>query len=164
MSRRWPAQVGGHVDQVGIGREMRQTAAEREERLLGVAVEPVLTDRILDVLAGKRILELRGEDGQAVQEEDQVQAVLALLAVAHLAADREEVAGVELAIRLVQPAGQPEVGELELAAIALDSFAENVQWAALLDLRSEPLEEPVARVRAVELLELLSFLGLGWHT
>ena len=70
----------------------------------------------------------------------------------------------ELAIRLVQPAGRPEVGELELTAVALDRLAEDVQRAALLDLRREPLEEPVARVRAVELLELLSFLGLGWHT
>ena len=160
-ARRRAAQAGGHVDQVRVGREMRQAAAEREERLLGVAVEAVLADGILDVLAGQRVLQFRGENGQAVQEEDQVQAVLVLQAVVHLAADRKEVAGVELAIRLVQPAGRPEVGELEFAAVALDPLPQDVQRAALLDLGGEPLQQPVARVRAVQLLELLPFLGLG---
>ena len=160
-ARRRPAQMGGHVDQVRVDREMGQAAAEREERLLGIAVEAVLADGILDVLAGERVLQFRGEDGQAVQEEDRFQAFLILLAVAHLAADREEVAGVEFAIRLVQPAGRAEVGELELAAVALDPLPQDVQRAALLDLGGEPLEQPVARVRAVQLLELLPFLGLG---
>jgi len=60
---------------------------------LGSAVEAVLPDCVLDVLAGQWVLELRGEDGQAVQEEDQVEAVFILLAIVHLAADREEIAG-----------------------------------------------------------------------
>jgi hypothetical protein len=62
-----------------------QAAAVGKEGLTWVSVIPVLPDRVLDVLARERVLELGGADRDPVQEEHEVQALLALLAVAELA-------------------------------------------------------------------------------
>ena len=119
-----PFQPGGDIDQVRVHGEMGQAAAEGKERLFGSRSNRYCRIGILDVLAGQRILQLGGERwaGRS-RNSDQIQAVLVLQAVVELAADRKKVGGVELAVRLVQPAGRAEVGELELAAVALDPLA-----------------------------------------
>jgi hypothetical protein len=78
---------------------MTQAATIGKEWLARVAVVLVLSDRVLDVLTRERVLELGGEDRDAVEEEHQVEALLTLLAVAELAHHREEVKTAEKLIR-----------------------------------------------------------------
>lgn len=75
-----------------------------------IAVPFVLTDGILDVLPGQRVLQLGGEDRDAVQEQHEVEAVLVLRAVVELAHDREEARPVEPPRLLVKPARRLEIG------------------------------------------------------
>ena len=46
---------------------------ELEDQVVGVAVRPVLRDRVLHVLPGHRVLQLGRDDRHAVQAEGQVQ-------------------------------------------------------------------------------------------
>ena len=153
-------ELGGDVDQVGVHGEVREAAAVGEERLARVAVGLVLADRVLDVLAVERVLELGGEDRDAVQEQHQVEALLVLRAVADLAHDGEQVRRVQPPRLLVEPARGTEVGEPELAARVLDAVAQHVERAAPLDLGGEALQELLLHRRAVVLLELLPLLRL----
>src|SRR5688572_3213792 len=140
---------------------MRETAAVREERLARVAIRFVLADRVLHVLRVQWVLQLGGEDRDAVQEEYEVEAVLVLRAVAHLANDREQARGVQTARLFVEPARRPEVREPELHAGVLESVAQHVERAAPLDFRSQSLEELLPDRCAVMLLEFLPLFRLG---
>ena len=70
---------------------MREAAAVGEERFARVAAGLVLADRVLDVLSVERVLHLRGEDRDAVQEQHEVERVLVLSAVAKLTDGGEEI-------------------------------------------------------------------------
>ena len=109
-----PGELRRDIDQVRVDREMREAAAIGKERLARVAVGLVLADRVLDFLAGQRVLQLGGEDRDAVEEQHEVEALLVPGAVAELADDGEEVAGMQPLRLFVEPAGRAEIGELEL--------------------------------------------------
>ena len=95
---------------------MGKTAPVGQERLPRVTVVPVLPDGILHVLAVERVLELGREDGDAVQKQREIEALLALLAEAKLAGYGKEVGCVQALQLLVEPARGPEVREPEPAA------------------------------------------------
>ena len=118
--------AGGDVHQIRVHSEMRETTAVGEERFARIAVAPVLRDRVADILAGERVLEFGGEEGDAVEEERQVHALFRLGAVAELPHDGEEVRRVQPPGLLVEAARRSEVRQLELAARVLDSLAEHV--------------------------------------
>ena len=86
-----PGESGRHEHLLGIHREVGEAAPVGEERLARVTVVPVLPDRVGDILPGEGVLELGREDGDAVQEEREVEALLVFLAEAELAHHREEV-------------------------------------------------------------------------
>ena len=153
--------MGGDVDQIRVDREVGETTAVGEERLARVAVGLVLPDRILDGLAGERILELGGEDGNAVQEQNQVEALFVLDAVPDLPGDREEVRPVEPPRLLVEPARRAEVREPEPAAHVLETPPEDLERAPPLDLGRKALQEPLPHLGAVVLREPLPLLRLG---
>ena len=115
----------------------------------------------IDGLAGQRVLELRGEDGYAVQEEREVEALLVLAAVSGLADNREEVGRVEPPHLLVEPARGAEVREPERATHVLQAAPEDFESAAPLDLGREALQEPLPHLGPVVLREPLPFLRLG---
>ena len=112
-----------------------------EEWFAGITVGPVLRDRVLNVLAVQRILEFGGEEGDPVEKERQVEALLRLGAVVELAHDREEVRAVEPTGLLVEAARRAEVDQLELAARVLDPLAEHIEGAAPFDLSGEAAEK-----------------------
>ena len=113
---------------------MGETPPVGEQGLARVAVSPVLPHRVLDGLAGERVLELGREDRDAVQEQHHVEALLVLRAVADLADDREEARRVQAPRLLVEPARGPEEGEPEPAAHVLHAVAKDIERAAALDL------------------------------
>ena len=116
-----PGERSGHEHLLRVHGEVGEAAPVGEQRLARVAVVAVLPDRILDILAVERVLELGREDGDAVQEEREVEALLVLLAEAELADHREQVGRVQPLQLLVQPARRPEVRQPELAARVLDA-------------------------------------------
>ncbi len=152
--------MGSDVDEIRVHREMSEAAAITQQRLARVPVEFVLPDRILDGLTVERILELGGEDRDAVEEQHEVETVLVLLAVMKLANHGEEIRRVQASRLLVEPARGTEVGEVELAARVLEAVAQHVKRAAPLDLIGKTLQELLFDHRAVVLRELLPLLGL----
>jgi hypothetical protein len=134
-------QLGGHIDQFGIHGEVTQTACVGEEWFAGITGGLVLADRVFDVLAGEGILEFGGEQGDTVEKEHQIEAVLVAGAVAELAHHGEEVGGMEPLRFRVEAAGGLEVGEAELAAGILDPLAQHIESAAAFDFRGHTPEE-----------------------
>ena len=130
-----------HVDQVGVNGEVGQAALVGKQRLPRVAVRPVLANGVLDILTRERVLEFCREDGDAVEEESEVQALVVLLTVVQLPDNREEVALVEPPGLLVQPAGWAEVGEPEPAAHIPDSVAQHVKGTPAPDFRGQALQK-----------------------
>ena len=76
---------------------MGEAASVGEEGLAWIPVVLVLPDRVFDVLSVEWVLELGREDGDAVQEEREVDALLGLFAEAELADDGEKVGPVQAA-------------------------------------------------------------------
>ena len=153
--------MGGHAGEVGVDGEVGEAPPVREERLLRVAVFPVLPDCVLHGLAGERVLEFGGEDGDAVDEDGEVEGLLRPGGEVELADDREDVLLVEVPVRLVEAGVGLEVGEVEDAAEVADALFKDVDGAPLLDLGPDAAEELPAGPGPPLLLELLPFGGLG---
>lgn len=66
--------MSAETDLLVVEGEVNDAAAELEERLARVTVALVLLDGVVDGLLGERVLQLEGGDGQAVDEQDQVEA------------------------------------------------------------------------------------------
>jgi hypothetical protein len=133
---------------------------ERQERFSRIAVLIVLGDGIFDVLPVERILELGGENRDAVEKEHQVEARLRLVAVPELPYRGEEVRRMKAPRLLVEPTRRPKVREPEFAAGVLDSLAEHVERSAVLNLGGEAVQELLPHRRAVMLRELLPLFRL----
>jgi hypothetical protein len=159
----WPAcrSSAGHEDQLRVDREVGEAAAVGEEGLPRVAVPHVLAGRVLDRLARQRVLQLGGEDRDPVEAEDQVEALLGLLAVMELAHDGEKVGRVQAPRLLVQPAHGPGVRQPEGAARVLDPVPENVERPATPNLGGQAVEEALLHLAPVVLLEPRPGLRLG---
>ena len=93
---------GAEAHLVVVDGEVDEAASELEELLARVAVALVLLDRVLHRLLGKAVLELEGGDGQAVDEEAQVEGKLDVAAaVPELSSDAKAVQRVEVLRLLV---------------------------------------------------------------
>src|SRR5690606_31780282 len=138
-------QVRAEAHLVVVHGEVHHAAAELEELLARVAVSLVLLDRVLHRLLGQAVLQLEGGDGQAVDEEPQVQRALRLVAaVAKLPGDAEAVGGV--ALGGLHVAGRRRaVEEIEVVRPVLEPVPEHVDRAALRDLALEPGQELAPR-------------------
>ncbi len=158
---RGSGEPGGHERQLRVHGEMGEAASVGEERLARVSVVPVLPDRVLDILPVERALELGREDGDAVQKQHEVEALIATLAEAKLTHDGEQVGRVQALRLLVEPARRPEVGEPELTARVLDAVAQHVERSPPGNLAREPAEKARLHVCPVVLTELLPLLGLS---
>ena len=154
-------ELGGHEHLFRIHREVGEAASVGEERLTRVPVVLVLVDRVLHVLTVERVLELGREDGNAVQEEGEVDALLGLFAEAELAHNGEEVGPVQALQFLVESARRPEVREPEFAARVLDAVSQHVERPAAGDLTRETAQETRLHVSPVVLLEPFPLLWLG---
>ena len=73
-------EVGAEAHLALVHREVGHAAAQLEQLLARVAVLPVLPDRVLDRLLGQAVLQLEGEDRQAVDEEPDVERALRMVA------------------------------------------------------------------------------------
>ncbi len=139
--RRLPPQVRAEARLVLVDGEVGHAAAEREQLLARVAVAPVLPDRVVHRLPGQAVLQLEGEDRQAVDEERDVQRPLRLAAaVAQLPDDREAVPLEPFPRRRV-PRRRRAVEQVDVVRPMPDAVAQHVDDAALRDLALEPGQE-----------------------
>jgi hypothetical protein len=89
------AELCRHKDEVGINRKVIKAPAVGEKRLARVSSFLILPDRILNILTVERIFQLGRENRNPVQEQNQVKALLGLLAVTKLADSREKIRRVQ---------------------------------------------------------------------
>ena len=129
-----PGELRGHEYLFRVHGEVGEAAPVGEEGLTRVPVVPVLPDGVLHVLTVERVLELGREDGDAVEEEREVDALLGFFAEAELADNGEEIGRVQALQFLIEPARRSEVREAELAARVLDPVAQHVERAPSDDL------------------------------
>ena len=143
--RRFALQMGAEADLVVVDGEVDEAAPELEQFFLRVAVAPVLLNRVGHRLLGEAVLELEGGDGQAVDEEAEVEGKLGVVAaVAELARDAEPVQVVEGRCLLVAGRGGA-VEEVEVVGAVVDAASQHLDSAAPRDLALEAGEELPAR-------------------
>ncbi len=154
-------ELGRHRDQFRVDGEVHE-CPPCECHVLRVAVAAVLGDRVVDVLAGERVLQLGGRDRDPVQEERQVDRLRLVGRVGELADEHEPVCLVPRDQLRREGVGRLEVREPDLDAEILDPVAEHLDRAALVELGGEPLEEvrPRSLVAAVARGELAPLLRL----
>ncbi len=139
---------------------MDQAASKGEERLARIAIRTVLFNSIFDVLSCERILEFCGEDRQAIEKQDKVQAIIVFLAVVQLANFTKKGGAIEVQQIIVQATGWDKVDKLKPATIGLDAFTQYMQCAASAQFAGQSLQERRPGIALVLLLELLPFFGL----
>ena len=138
--------------------EVGHAAAELEQLLARVAVPSVLLDRIVRCLLGQAVLQLEGEDGQAVDEQSDVERPLRLVAAVAKLPDNGEAVPFEAFLRLHISGRGRAVEQFDVVRAALHAVAQHVDGAALGDLALEPRQELAPR-RAV-LVQRERFGGL----
>ena len=129
-----------HLDEVRVDREVDERPPT-ERHVPCVAVFAVLALGVLDGLVRERVLQLRGRDRDAIDEETDVERPVAGRVVRELARDGQTirlVQGVELG---GQTMGRLEVRESDLDAVVVQPVAQDIDRAALVELFGEPLGE-----------------------
>ena len=144
-----------------VHREVDDAAAELKEPLAWLAVALVLLHGIGHGLLGQAVLQLEGGDGQAVDEEAQVEGQgVPIAAVAQLPGDAETVMRVTLGGDRI--AGRRRaVEQVELVRPVLDAVAQHVDHAALRNLPLQPRQELAPRRAVLGQVQRGGRLGLG---
>ena len=154
-------EAGAEPDLAFVHGEVGDAAARLEQLLARVAVALVLLDGVVDRLLGEAVLQLEGEDRQAVDEQPDVEGALGLVAaVAQLPGDGEAVLAEALpGLRVAGRRGAVE--QVEVVRPVADAAAQHVDGAALADLPLQPGEEATAGGAGFGQGEGLGCLGLG---
>ena len=140
--------MGTEAHLVVVHREVDEATAKLKELLAGVSVALVLLDGVIHRLLGQAVLQLEGGDGQAVDEQAQVQGKLGLVqAVAELSRHAEAVLPVPR-FGLLVTRRRRAVHQVDLVRPVLDALAEHVDGPALGDFPLQPGQEDAPR-RAV---------------
>ena len=139
---------------------MRQAAAQLEELLARVAITLVLLHGVIHRLLGQAVLQLEGGDGQAVDEQAQVQGKLGLVAaVAQLPRDAEAVLPV-LGLGLLVPRRRRAIEQVDLVRPVIHALADHVDGPALADLPLQPGQELPPRRAVLPQVQRCRDLGL----
>ncbi len=121
----------------------------------------VLLNGIAKGLASKGVLQFGGGDGEAVETEQNVDALLVLEAEMDLAGDGEAVGLIECRRFGIEAAGGGEVGEEERLSEEIDAVAEHFECAARIEREGEFGEEGFGCVGTVIGGDDLLWFGLG---
>jgi hypothetical protein len=120
---------------------MDHAPPELEELLPRIAVAAVLLDGILDRLFGEAVLKFKRGEGQAVDEQAQVQRPARLIgAVTQLTSDAETVPRMQCGRLRVARRGRP-VKQVEMQRAVVHALAQHGNDSALADLVGETGEE-----------------------
>ena len=166
-ARRRPFEARRHEDFFVADREMHQRPARKAQQRLGVlafrlrvAVEAILVHGVLNAL-GEIGLQFDGRDGQAVEEENEVERILVRLRVVNLPHDAKTVGGVAGEDIGVHRQRRPELGERERLPEAddIDAMAQHVERSAIVELLAHAVEQRALRRRAVRPVSVSQALG-----
>ena len=136
--------MGAELHVMVVHGEVGQAAAKLKELLSRIAVPLVLLDRIVHRLLGEAVLELEGGDGQAVDEEAEVQRQLrVVVAVAELPGHGEAVLPVQDFSSLV-PRRRRAVHQVDLVWTMLDAVAQHFDGPSPGDFPLQSGQEPAA--------------------
>ena len=127
------AQHGCHAHQMAVHGEVDQAAVVGpEDELARVAVPLVLPHGVFHALPGLAVLQLHGDQGQAVHEQHHVQAVVHVAfhgAVAQLAYHFKAVAGMLAEGIGVQVVGRAEIAQAQPGTRHLEAMAQHMHQA-----------------------------------
>ena len=159
-----PLETRGDEHQFRIHGKVRETAPVAEQRITRIAFGwvLVLADGVVDGLPVERVLELGGEERDAVEKEHQIgDTRFRLLRVAQLSHDAELI-GFEQPSRVgIEAARRAEPGQMELAPGVLHPLPHHVERAAPFDFGRHTAQESLIGCRAVMLLKRGPRFGLG---
>ena len=120
--------------------DVRHATPQLEQQLLWVACGLVLDDGVGQGLLGQRILQLKRQYRQTVDEDHQIQFVAGIVAVAHLPGDAKDVLAEGIRCGGIARRGQQLV-EIDVYGPVAHALAQHVHHAALGDLALQPVQE-----------------------
>lgn len=159
----WPRKPRGHVDFLGIDREVDQRALlEFEDLFPVVAVVPVLADRVGCRLSAQRILQLQRDEGNSVDAQRHIKTVIRpLRAEMELTGDTEDVPGIAGFQIGIEPVGRFEKRDSQRLAVTLEPMPKRCQHAMRVHPLAEGGKHPFAGLLLMHGFQLLPDLALG---
>ena len=157
-----PLQMGAHPNLGIVHGEVDDAAPELEQRLPRIAVALELFDRVRDGLLRQAVLELEGGNRQSVDEGRHVERLrAAILGVAQLPRDAEDVGGVQLDSLGIHGRGRAEE-QLHGDRAVLHPAAKHVDHAALRNFALKAMEklEALGLILQPKLRDRLGLCGL----
>ena len=155
-------QTGGHKHGLGVHGKVHQRAVlEFEDRLVRVAILPILPARILDPLARERVLQFHRSHRDAVQAQRHIEGFFRARRVMELPGQSQPirgVAGFEFRIQLVR---RLEVRRMERSPIALEPVSQRRERTVGIHPLAQVAEHLLAGLVSVQDLQLGPLLGLG---
>ncbi len=140
--------MSAHLHLLVVHSEVHDAAPELEKQLALVAIAAILFDGVFHRLLGETVLQLKGGDGQAVDEQAQVKRPLGFIAaVAQLPGDRKTVLCIAFRCLGIAGRGRP-VEEVQRNRTVLEAMAQHVDHPPFRDLPLQPGQELAPR-RAV---------------
>ena len=161
---RFSFQIGAHIDFVQVHGKVSQAAClEFQQSGLIISLKLILTDRILVVLSAGVAFQLKGENGNAVEEDYKVNALT--LFVPDFLHHREYILLIQRLRFLVEGGGGLAVHEGQGdTVIKLHAVLQYIQQAAafLIDLIVDVVEDSLAGLVAIEFFQSGQCIRLGY--
>ena len=161
--RRFSFQIGAHIDFVQVHGKVSQTARLKFQQTgFVIPLELILTDRILIILSAGVAFQLKGENGNAVEEDYKVNALT--LFVPDFLHHRENILLIQRLRFLVEGGGGLAVHEGQgYPVIKLHTVLQHIQQAAafLIDLIVDVVEDGLAGPVAIEFFQSGQCIRLG---
>ena len=155
-------QPGGHVHIGQVHSKVNEHAIfELENRVLARPIESILLDGVGGVLPGELAFQLHRHHRDAVEEQDNVDAVLTAQGVVELPGAVKDVGGILGLTGLVDGGFWLPEHDPELDAPVGEALAQHFQEAHLLHFPAEAVDELPLAVGAVDLLKPCPLLGLA---
>ena len=161
---RFSFQIGAHIDFVQVHGEVSQAARlEFQQSGLIISLKLILTDRILIILSAGVAFQLKGENGNAVEEDYKVNALT--LFVPDFLHHREDILLIQRLRFLVEGGGGLAVHEGQgYTIIKFHAVLQYIQQAAafLVDLIVDVVEDGLAGPVAIEFFQPCQCIRLGF--
>ena len=124
-----------------VHREVGDAAAKREQLLTRIAVFLVLPDRVVHRLLGEVVLQLEGDDRQAVDEERDVERPLRFVSAIAKLSGHGEAVPLEAVPGLLVAGRRCAVEQVEVVRAVLDTVAQHLDRAPLGNLALQPRQK-----------------------
>ena len=157
-----PGQFGGHIDLFQIHGEVDKAAGLEEKQTgLGIALGAVLVNGVLIGLSSGVALELKGDDGKAVQEYYHINALF--VAGPDLLHDREDILAVFLRQIRVEGGGGLGVHQLQLLVGNLNAVLQHINQAAagFGGFRVDKADDGIFQVILIDFSQVVHGVRLG---